>query len=486
MTSVTDLQPIHGSSAKVLVLGAGACGLTAAWYLAKNGVEVDVIEVGPQVGGHASTIKIGDNIFADLAPHAFHIKDTEVTAFVEELMGSSLRKIRSDTSMRINGKNFNFPLNIPNLLRGLNPFLSMRIVFDYMSANLKSKMFNVPERSFADWCTKRFGRTLADLCFLNYTRKVWGRNPSELSATLAKQKLVKLNLKDLIVKLIGFQGQEQPVYFREFYYPEEGIGQLWKTLASHVQKHGGRIQLELGVQQIEPNDGKITALHVRENVVKEFPDRDWIISTIPITTLIGGLGTLVPHEVQAAAGRLKFRSLILLFLVVARERVLQPQWIYFLDDEFTFNRLSDQKAMSEKMLVPDKTVLCFEKNCEHNDNIWNATPEEHLNKAIEELEQAKLLSRNEIESYDIFKIRYAYPQFDLEFQNNLNTIMQHLTGIERLLTVGRPGLFLNNDMHDSMEMGIMAAKYVMDHLGSDRTSQNWYSQISDYKRAKGW
>jgi protoporphyrinogen oxidase len=363
----------------------------------------------------------------------------------------------------------------------------MRIVLDYIVANLKSKIFSVPERSFADWCTKRFGRTLSDLCFLHYTRKVWGRSPTELSSTLAKQKLIKLNLKDLIVKLIGLQGQEQPVYFREFYYPEQGIGQLWETLANDIRRHSGRIHLESRAAHIEPKEGQVTAVNVQNDTVKDFPDRQWIVSTIPITTLVETLRPTVPYSVQIAANSLEFRSLILFYLIVRRERVLQPQWIYFLDDEFTFNRVSDQKTLSEKMLAPGRTVLCMEKTCDFNDNIWNAPAEEHLAKALEELEQASLVSRDEVEGYHVAKIRYAYPLFNLDFENNLNAVIHYLAGVGKIISVGRPGLYLNNDMHDSMEMGIMAARYVLDGLAQDKTSRHsWYEQISTYKETKGW
>jgi protoporphyrinogen oxidase len=481
------LEYIHLSLPKVLVLGAGASGLVAAWCLAKNGVEVDVVEIEPQVGGHASTIRIRDNLYADLAPHAFHIKESEVTSIVEDLMGSALRRIPSYTQMRIRGRNFDYPLNVPNLVSGLNPILSMRVVLDYAKANMIGKIVRMPERSFEDWCTKRFGRTLADLCFLHYTRKVWGRNPSELSSALAQQKLVRLNLKDLFVKLIGFRGQEQPAYFREFYYPEHGIGQLWESLAGDVRRHGGKIHLKSRVDHIEAENGRPVTVHARNDTTVVYRDR-WIISTIPITALIDALGHAVPRSVHVAASLLKFRSLVLLFVIVKRDRVLRPQWIYLLDDEFTFNRISDQKAMSEKMLTPGRTVLCLEKNCDFDDDVWNASADEHLGKAIEELEQAKLVSRDEVEDCCIAKIRYAYPVFEIGFQDNLSIVMQYLSNVENLLTAGRPGLYVNNDMHDSMEIGLMAARYVIESLGKEQrlASRGWYQLISSYKKAKGW
>jgi len=37
-----------------------------------------------------------------------------------------------------------------------------------------------------------------------------------------------------------------------------------------------------------------------------------------------------------------------------------------------------------------------------------------------------------------------------------------------------------------MEMGLMAARYVLDCIGRDKTSGRWYEQISTYKDAKEW
>jgi hypothetical protein len=63
--------------------------------------------------------------------------------------------------------------------------------------------------------------------------------------------------------------------------------------------------------------------------------------------------------------------------------------------------------------------------------------------------------------------------------------MQYLAGVENLLTAGRPGLYLNNDIHDSMELGFVAARHVLSCL-KYQMSQPWYEQISTFKQTKGW
>ena len=51
-----------------------------------------------------------------------------------------------------------------------------------------------------------------------------------------------------------------------------------------------------------------------------------------------------------------------------------------------------------------------------------------------------------------------------------------LSGIQNLYSIGRQGLFLQNDMHDSMEMGRMAAEYG----AKNAPSGHWYDFMMDY------
>ncbi len=52
----------------VAVIGAGPAGLTAAYALAKGGIDVEVFEAGNSVGGLARSIQLwGQSV--DLGPH---------------------------------------------------------------------------------------------------------------------------------------------------------------------------------------------------------------------------------------------------------------------------------------------------------------------------------------------------------------------------------------------------------------------------------
>ena len=60
---------------RVVVLGAGPAGISAAWRLTKLGYPVTVLERDGAVGGMGRTIKVGD-YSVDFGPHTFHIRET--------------------------------------------------------------------------------------------------------------------------------------------------------------------------------------------------------------------------------------------------------------------------------------------------------------------------------------------------------------------------------------------------------------------------
>ena len=65
------------SSKKIIVLGAGCAGLSAAWRLTKKGFDVELFEAGQRVGGIAAGTVINGNIF-EHGPHVFHSPDPEI------------------------------------------------------------------------------------------------------------------------------------------------------------------------------------------------------------------------------------------------------------------------------------------------------------------------------------------------------------------------------------------------------------------------
>src|SRR5476649_1440243 len=157
----------------VVVLGAGPAGISAAWQLSERGISATVLERDSAVGGMGKTIKVGD-YFVHYGPHTFHIRETAESKAIHEAIkpffGDDPLILTRGTRVLLRGKEYAYPLEMLQVLTGVSPFLSARIIFDYLTATIKSTL--APPRhedSFEEWGVRNLGRTLYDLCFGIYS-----------------------------------------------------------------------------------------------------------------------------------------------------------------------------------------------------------------------------------------------------------------------------------------------------------------------------
>jgi protoporphyrinogen oxidase len=157
------------------------------------------------------------------------------------------------------------------------------------------------------------------------------------------------------------------------------------------------------------------------------------------------------------------------------------QWVYLLDNHFAFNRLTEQKNMSPDMLPENKTALSLEICCNENDALWKTDDDSLCEMAQKELARLNLLNGAKTSDCFVMRLKNAYPIYDLDFDKKVGSVISGLSSTTNLISVGRNGLFLNNDIHDSMEMGLMAADLL---LSDNWSSQEWYGQMQEYIQRK--
>jgi len=98
-----------GRSPRVVVIGAGPAGLTAAYQLAKEGVRSTVLEADTVVGGISRTAE-RDGWRFDIGGHRFFTKVAPVEELWHEILGSEFISVPRMSRIHYGGEYFDFPL----------------------------------------------------------------------------------------------------------------------------------------------------------------------------------------------------------------------------------------------------------------------------------------------------------------------------------------------------------------------------------------
>jgi protoporphyrinogen oxidase len=456
---------------KVVVLGGGPTGLAAAWDLARAGIGVEVLEKEHVVGGMSSSFERAGCIL-DYGTHGFHrsnLENQEIVDRMVELMGDDFIRLTRKAAIHFQGKYFDYPLRAKDIFFGLNPFVAFVCFVDFIATRVRRRAhIGGSEGNFEDWVVNRFGRRLYDIYFGPYTQKVWGIPPSRLTLSWAAQRIPSLSLWAVLKKALLGQGQRDESdehshspYRDIFFYTERGARLMWEKLADRVRELGGVVRLDTEVTGIDCDRDMVRSVNVRAGGSPSKVYCDWLISTIPITKMAGMLKPAPSIEFLQKVRTLKYRAMVVMYIIVRKNQVSPYQWVYYSSDDIFFNRYSEFKNLTPKLMPQGKTVLCLETTCFEGDEVWNAPEEKVYTECMRGLERLGLVRKSEVEDHFLVKLPYAYPIADLEYERHFPDVLEYLRGYSNMLSVGRQGSFAYLNMDQSMEEGFRAAAMVI-------------------------
>ena len=178
---------------------------------------------------------------------------------------------------------------------------------------------------------------------------------------------------------------------------------------------------------------------------------------------------------------------MLVYVEFSTERIGEDNWFYLLDDEFVSNRVTEQKNISSSTMESGKTVLSFELTCRVGDEFWGKTDEEIYEIVLADCRRIPLLAQkmNVITDYTVRRAPEVYECYYKNFDTHAESVLDYVQeDMHNAVTIGRRGLFLQGDMHQSVEMGInmgtLLAKSMRDGSDSDNLSQLKREYLREY------
>ncbi|SMD37744.1 UDP-galactopyranose mutase [Reichenbachiella faecimaris] len=448
---------------KVIIIGAGPAGLSCAHELSKSGVETELFEATEFVGGMSRSFDLwGQRV--DLGPHRFFSKEKRINHFFAEVLEGEYTTVNRLTRIYYKNRFFQYPLKFSNVLLNLNPFTIIRILWDYLIQRINP--IKNPT-TFEAWVTNRFGNKLYEIFFKSYSEKLWGIPCSKIDADWAAQRIKTLSLIGAVWSAIkGNAGNKHKTLVDEFSYPKHGTGLLYEKCAQQIQNNGGTIHLNAPVKRVLINESNRTqGIELADGTRV---DADFVISTMPLTTLIKGIEN-VPTEIKNAASQLYFRNTILVYLEVDGIDLFKDNWIYVHSPDVKHGRITNFRNWCPTLYGNKKTsILCLEFWAFEEDDVWSM-PDENLAKvAISELEKLKLVpSSMGILNSKVIKIPKCYPVYETGYQKPLKMLENYADCIDQLIPIGRYGSFKYNNQDHSILMGLLAAENI---LGNNSTN----------------
>jgi protoporphyrinogen oxidase len=449
---------------KVIVLGAGLTGLRATLHLVENGVHVDILERDRQVGGMTKSHFYKGYTF-DHGPHAFYSRDEWLIEEFKDLVGEGRYNfLQKWSQVHYKKKYFNHPLRLVDVVTQMSPFEVVGCFFSFLKARLRAKYRRESETNAEEFLVNQFGRVLYEEFFGPYTEKVWDVHPSQLDADFARDRVPHANLWEVIKKTIfkkemakitpsgRVATHDNPI----FYYPKPGAYALSEGLAQKIQSGGGNIHPLVELTRIDTANKRVYfQSHKKENGL----EYDFLVSTIPLSSFINLLDPPPSEKIISLVKSLKYRALLFVCLLVNKESVLGPAWIYFTNQ--VFNRISEYKKFSSEVVPKGTTGLCLEIACNENDNLYSAQDERIYRMVLPELEQLGLVKEKDIEDYVIFREPNAYPLYQVGYRETLRTVMDYIHSIDGLYTAGRQGTFSYINQDQAMKEGYEVAERIV-------------------------
>jgi len=305
----------------------------------------------------------------------------------------------------------------------------------------------------------RFGRRLFLTFFKTYTEKIWGIPCWELKAEWAAQRIKDLSLRTLLRSMYRKPGRSIRTLIEEFHYPRLGPGMMWRAATSQIMSRGGEVRLNAEVVRILRRGARIEGVVVTGGQAHELIRGSSFLSTMPLAELVARLDPLPSATVVAAAERLRYRDFPTVCLILNRRHLFPDNWIYIHDPGVKVGRIQNFKNWSPDMVPdPSKSTLGLEYFCNHDDELWHLTDEDLITLATHEVEQIGLAAAAEVEAGCVFRVLKAYPVYDGDYRDALDTLRGFIDGIENLQTIGRNGLHRDNNQDHAMLTGMLAVR----------------------------
>jgi protoporphyrinogen oxidase len=444
--------------ADLIVLGAGPAGVGAAYRTARAGHRVVVLERGGGPGGAAASFTL-EGIRVDHGSHRLHQAiDPRILADLRGLLGEELQRRPRNGRIFLEGRWIRFPLRPADLARRLPPSFAAAAARDAATAWARRPRAD----TFAETLRAGLGPTMCRRFYFPYARKLWGLDPAELAGEQARRRVTAGSPGRLLARV----ARGAAASGKEFLYPRGGFGTISERLAEAAAAAGAELRYRAAAERVELAGDRATVWLAGGGTLTA--RRLW--STIPLPALAAMTDPAPPAAVTAAAGRLAFRAMVLVYLVLDTGRYSAYDAHYLPDPGTPVTRVSEPTNYRDGGDPPGRTVLCAELPCQRGDRLWAASDDQLAGLVAATLRDRGLPDPGPVRAVAVRRLANAYPIYRVGYSAPFQALDAWAAAQPALLSFGRLGLFAHDNTHHALAMAWAAADALAPDGAFDRAA----------------
>jgi len=327
-----NIEVDHAKGKQVAVVGAGFCGLTAAYRLAQSGAKVTIYELGQDVGGLAAGDMI-DGFYMEKAYHFLYKTDRHILDLAKEF-GLQDRIVfhRSSVGFFFNGT--------------LYPFTTARHLLSFSPLSwfdrIRTGVLGLLLQTITDWePLQRFSayEWLRAFCGKQVTKIIWepllrGKFDRYYKDVTMSWLWGRINIRSRSRDITGSE---------RLGYVSGGFRLITECLQAEIEKRGGTIQKGIKIEKVLRTDGGTVAVHVA-GVGKEYHAVLFTTPSHVATALLSENPSLDPGYVKRASSIHYLDAVVLPF--VTTQKIGDYFWYNIADERIPFLALLSTSALT--------------------------------------------------------------------------------------------------------------------------------------------
>lgn len=317
------LVPNDSARQSVAIIGAGLAGLSAAYDLGKNGFQVTLVESGPEVGGLASSFKIGGAPIERFY-HFICRSDTHLIDLVDELgIGSKLHWRQVGTGYFIDGRMFSFDTPFELLRFSPVPLVQrFRFGLHVLRSRYLRDWRRLEHLSAKEWLVENIGAHAYASIWEPLLRIKFGDDAERISAAWIWHRIWRVA-----------SSRGQPWERNRFGYLEQGSSTVINALVAKLKSYPNvRFLTNTRVVKIDIAEGRVQGIQLQDGQSEQC---DHAISTVPLP-VFAQMAPGLPTEYRDPLSQIKYIG-VMCMLFRLRESLTNHFWVNIHDPLIPFN-----------------------------------------------------------------------------------------------------------------------------------------------------